>query len=264
MRKVRASLLPNLQACQMLFLSKYAEDNDGTGGSNRWADTGNIYHRLAAALHLKRSIPAAFKRAKKDFPQGDPDEAMKLFEDYKSYAPKGAVLSCETEKYTEFAGFKFTGTIDLVIREKGSTTSKVVDHKTGKASGAEMIRTYRPQLAVYTWIVYKETLQWPETYINHARQGRMLRVEFTMKEVETLLHEIVEKLIGIESRVLPHTPGPHCRYCNVTGCKERSTTWSNPKPIGQLPWQSPPLTQTPEPSQPKRVPLLQIPLQTRP
>ena len=258
MRKVRASLLPNLQACQMLFLSKYAEDNDGTGKSNRWADTGNIYHRLTAAFHLKRSLKAALKRAAKDFPLGDPEEAWGLFETYKSYAPKGAVLSCETETFVEFEGFKFTGTIDLVVRAKGKGI-QVVDHKTGKASAPKMIEEYRPQLAVYTWITYKKHLEWPETYINHARTGRMLKIDFTLKEVEKLLYDIVGKLIGIESRVLPRTAGPHCRYCNVTGCPERSTTYSNPRPLAQLgatlSWQNPPQA-TPEPSQRKALPVL--------
>ncbi len=230
MKKIRASLLPTLFACEALFMEKWALDQREDGESNQWADTGNIYHALAAAHHKKRSIPATLKIATRQFKLGDPKEALRLFETYKSYAPTGAVIACETQAEFEYKGVTFTGTCDLVI---AGTPPAVYDHKTGKKAAVRMKEEFAPQLAVYGYHVYVTHGWWPDVYINHARQGRMIDMDLTLTKAKRILDATIKKLERIE-RAQTRTPGPHCRYCTVRPCDVRQTDYPTVEPIGKL------------------------------
>lgn len=238
--RARGSNLPYLLRCSRGYHERdMADKATGERRSNAAADTGNIFHALAAAHHRGQSIPAALKLAVKAFPLGDPKMAGELFNKYKSYAPSGAAV-IEQELYlatTEAINgqayrFEFSGTIDLVHTADGTTPARkaltpgvkynVVDHKTGRPTVTSMVPSHWAQLALYGMIVHTTTGVWPGVYINHVRSGVMFPVPMTLESATRTLATVRIRLVEIHQcrtdrriNLMPTVPCDDCTYCTL-------------------------------------------------
>lgn len=242
--KARGSNLPYLLKCPLHYTERCRVDELGNSTSNAAADTGNIFHALAAAHHKKQSPTVALKLAVTKYPLGDPKAALAMYEDYKSYAPKGAVsveecltleinqqVAHEAGKLQQYR-FLFSGTIDLVChadsREAAKIEAKtykqkiekgvkyvVIDHKTGRPGGDTMITDHWAQLTIYAAIIETVSGVAPDVRINHVRTKTMWDVPLTKTSSEATMAEITARLIDIQRRRVPATPGTGCTYCNL-------------------------------------------------
>lgn len=234
--KARGSNLPYLLQCPLHYMERCRVDELGNSASNAAADTGNIFHALAAAHHRKQSIDVALKLAARKYTLGDPSVASVMFEDYKSYAPQGATLVEENitvEVNRKGYKFLFSGTIDLVyvadateaakIQKKGykhkiekGVKYVVCDHKTGRPGGDTMIVTHWAQLALYASIVESLSGVEPDVRINHVRTKTLWDVPMTPDARRATIEEVMSRLIDIHKGRKPATPGTGCTYCNLT------------------------------------------------
>ena len=244
--KARGSNLPYLLQCPRTYVERCRMDDTGTGGpSNAAADTGNIFHALAAAHHKKQSITVALKLAARKFPLGDQASAAAMYADYKSYAPKGAVsveecLTLEITREIAHEGgalqayrFLFSGTVDLVHHADPVAAAKadakpykqniekgvkyvVVDHKTGRPGGDTMISAHWAQLVLYATIVQVASGVAPDVRVNHVRTSTQWDVPLTPASTDATMTEITARLIDIHRGRIPCTPGTGCTYCPLS------------------------------------------------
>ena len=234
--KARGSNLPYLLKCPLHYTERCRVDELGNSVSNAAADTGNIFHALAAALHKKQSPTVALKLAVNKYPLGDPKAALGMFEEYKSYAPKGAVsveecFSLEVER--PGYRFLFSGTVDLVRHSDDKEAAKaeakaykleikkgvkytVIDHKTGRPNGDTMITDHWAQLALYAAIVEAKTGVMPDVQINHVRTQTLWDVPMTHASMTATMTEVIARLTDIHQKRVPATPGTGCTYCNLS------------------------------------------------
>lgn len=234
--KARGSNLPYLLQCPLHYMERCRVDELGNAASNAAADTGNIFHALAAAHHRKQSTEVALKLAARKYALGDPTAAKAMFEDYKSYAPQGAVLVEENitvEAVRDHYRFLFSGTLDLVYVADATEAAKiekkayrhkiekgvkyvVCDHKTGRPSGDTMIIAHWAQLALYATIVESLSGIAPDVRINHVRSKTLWDVPLTPASRTATMTEVMSRLIDIHQGRKPATPGTGCTYCNLT------------------------------------------------
>lgn len=231
--RARGSNIPYLLQCPRTYVERCRMED---GLSNAAADTGNIFHALAAAHHKKHDAAVAMKLASKKYPLGDAKAAWKMFEEYKSYAPQGAVCVEENLVLTIDDGeyrFLFAGTIDLVCAadpqeaarlqakpyrqkiERG-VKYRVIDHKTGRPSVESMMTTHWGQLSLYSLIIEAASGVLPDVEIHHVRTNTVERVPITRTSLDNDLREIKARLIDIHNGRAPCTPGEGCKYCNLT------------------------------------------------
>lgn len=246
--KARGSNLPYLLQCPLHYTERCRVDELGNERSNAAADTGNIFHALAAAHHKKQSIEVALKLAARKYPLGDPKAATEMYEGYKSYAPVGAVsveenITVEINRQVAHEGgklqqyrFLFSGTIDLVyhadpkegakIQAKGykqeikkGVKYVVVDHKTGRPYGDAMVTSHWAQLTLYATIIESISGVAPDVKINHVRTQTLWDVPLTKVSADATMEEVIARLIDIQRGRTPATPGTGCTgctYCNLS------------------------------------------------
>jgi len=236
-------MLPYLFCCPKMFLERFQADGSIDDVA---ANTGSMAHEGIEVWHkTKGKLEAAvkaIKASKVKFPSGDVDEATILLRKYverEKSNPRGAVLAgniefqgtikipCSALDQTK-QEIWVTGTVDQ-LREKMPPTKfrpyphfGVVDHKSGRRYGADMLEYYTPQLAVYTLIAAQQLGRDDiGCYITRLQDLKRCDLpffwefEFNVADCLRLLTPVQTRIAEIRNAIHSSTPGKHCEYCAV-------------------------------------------------
>lgn len=242
-KPIRASMLPYLFACPKMFYERFGADGSIDDVA---ANTGSMVHAGIETYHKSNGKLAvavkAIEAAKVKYPSGDVDEATVLLRKYverEKSNPRGQTLT----GYNEFQGavkipcspldktgqeIVITGTVDQ-LREKMPPTKfrpythcGVVDHKSGRRYGADMLEYYAPQLAVYM-LIASEMLGDEKIgcYITRLQDLKRCDLpffwefEFNVADCLKILTPVQTRIAEIRAGLHSATPGKHCEYCAV-------------------------------------------------
>jgi len=237
-RPLRPSRVSKLLACPMSIVLTMHEEREG--GAK--AQTGNILHDLAEHYHKAKGSEAdriaaglsALEAARAQFPEGDPDEALKIFRSYTAdqenalavvpwcEEPVRLVLPADPGDPTG-QPVVIQGTLDQVRRSPDGTLS-VWDIKTGTFHDAHAtVLEYLTQQAVYT-LAARATLD-PEIqpggiiYTNGYRvtRGRVhVPNPLTVAQCEDLVLMVPPMVASVRRGEAAFRPGNEsCRFCHV-------------------------------------------------
>ena len=237
-RPIRASLLPNLFRCPRFYMEKVLGDKDDVAGEA--AQTGNLVHVGIQTFHQSNGneaqARAMVEASSKVYVSGDVTEALRLLQKYckRETSERRGIVSRSEEKIevtlppSPFDPTKeeivIQGTVDQ-IRTIGRDTIYVVDHKTGRKPGADMVMEHATQLAVYMLGVKR-------MYPDKTVQGFITRIQdlcradlpywwpmpFGGTEVEifNVLQPIIDRIAVIRMQRHHSTPGKHCEWCPLS------------------------------------------------
>jgi len=230
---IRASMLPYLFSCPRMFMERFK--SDGNLIDDVAANTGSMVHAGIEWFH-KKDITAGMKAidaSREKYPAGDIEEAKTLLRKYverHKSDPRGKIIASEVLLKVEIPCAAFdetkqkiliTGTVDQ-IRRVGDEIW-VVDHKSGRRSGADMCDYYAPQIAAYMLMaaVHLGTLEPVKGYITRLQDLKRSDYKFWW-ELEFGLSDCLAILAPVQSRIaelrmgrMDSTPNKNCDYCAV-------------------------------------------------
>lgn len=251
---------------------------DGNDIAGKDAHTGNLVHVAIQAFHLagnKQSAGVdAINNSIKVYSEGDPEEAKRLYEKYckrEVSERRGEVIFCEEKVEVEIPPSRFDptkekivihGTVDLG-RAIGRDTIYVIDHKTGRKPGADMVTYYAPQIAVYMLGVMR---RYPEKkivgFITRIQDLCRINLPYWWKmpfegedAVMRVLQVVQTRIAVLRMEEYEHTPGKHCDWCPL-----RNYPHCNAMPLGSRP--QPASTELAEKIQAARTPKPRVSLDT--
>lgn len=210
------------------------------------ANTGSMVHAGIEAYHKSKGNLAsgvkAIAVAKVKYPSGDVDEATILLRKYverEKSNPRGKALTDNIEFQGTFKipcspldktgqEIVITGTVDMLREDMPPTKFRpyrhfgVVDHKSGRRYGADMLEYYTPQQAVYMLIAAQQLGRDDiGCYITRLQDLKRCDLpfywefEFNVSDCLKLLTPVQTRIAEIRSGLHSATPGKHCEYCAV-------------------------------------------------
>lgn len=205
--------LTTYEECHYAYYLKYIEDNDVEPVGNGFADYGSLCHELidewAKGLITAEDLPDEYKarfpqevchpfpRMMRNISEKLYDSGLNYFEKFDSFDGY-EIIATEKTYYTEIAGKKFKGVIDMLVRDKLTGCLILLDHKSKSlATFKKEEGTIYNQLLLYCKFVYEEYGEWPAMLaFNLFREGGVIKEKpFDMAEYERVLHW-AEKIIS--------------------------------------------------------------------
>lgn len=234
---IRASNLPNLFSCPNFFVYKTMTDGMEPGGDA--AQTGSIVHAGIALWETNgdsnKAILAMNAEHRKNFPDGDIAEAIRLFQKYVERTKsdkRGKTIYVEEKIKFSYPCAKIDETKEpLVIMGTMDLTKEltdryyVIDHKSGRMYGDEMIKSYAPQIAAYVYGAWhcklqrtkKPVIGWITRLQDLARRDLPFYWE-THIDLDRAVH--ILDMVAVEIALLrmgikKSTPGKFCEWCGM-------------------------------------------------
>ena len=187
------------EQCPYSFALKYNEEK--TELPNPFAQSGSYVHSL---------LEKAYKGELYEFELADEFEAhyseyvterFPFFNMAKAYYDKSLeylqtfeiddnyeVLGVEKRINCEIGGYKFTGIIDLLLRDKSDGRIIIQDHKSKSAFKKGEKAEYAKQLYIYSKAIYEEYGEFPkELWFNLYRTQKIEKVEFKEGDYQAAL-----------------------------------------------------------------------------
>ena len=252
---IRASLLPNLFKCPRFYMEKVIGDGNDIAGKD--AHTGNLVHVGIQAYHQsgmkENQGKIAIEIAAKVYPLGSTDDAIRLFEKYhkrETSERRGTVIHSEVHIEAKIPAADFDptkeeivihGTVDQ-IRQIGRDTLYVVDHKTGRTGGADMVLSHMPQLAVYMLgVMDRFPDKKVEGFITRIQDLCRINLPYWWRMpmngregVLGVLKVVQHRIALLRMGIYDATPGKWCEWCplaNYPACDTMELGF-RPKPDG--------------------------------
>lgn len=234
---IRASNLPNLFACPNFFLYKTMTDGMEAGGDA--AQTGSIVHAGIALWEqngdANKAILAMNHEHRTNFPLGEIGEAIRLFQKYVERTKsdkKGKTIYVEQKLSFEYPCAKIdetkqpiviNGTVDLV--KELTDRYYIIDHKSGRMYGDEMVKSYAPQIAAYTYGVWlcklQKTKKPVEGFITRLQDLARRDLPFYWKthidldRAVAIMDMVAVEIALLRMGVTKSTPGKFCDWCGM-------------------------------------------------
>lgn len=219
-------------------MEKVLSDGQDDGRDKSAADTGSLVHSGIQAYHGKpggkKHAEAMMGLAAKVFRQGDLEEALSLFSKYVDRHvadQRGTVLLSEEKIEVVLPPVSWDktqenivihGTVDQV-RELGRTGPLyVIDHKTSRYSGEDIVKNHMPQLSVYALgIIRRYPNRKVQVFVTRIRDlvRRNLPFWWPVVKLNTeegclrVLETVRNRIATLRMASYEHTPGKHCEYC---------------------------------------------------
>lgn len=135
-----------------------------------------------------------YEYMKNEFPpsRGQPldqkyyERGHELFSMFPGFSDNWEILGVELEVNLEVGGRKFTGFIDLLVRERDTNQLMVIDHKSkSKFKNTQELADYAHQLYLYAEWVYQTYGEYPATLMfNMFRVGEEIKLEFDKDDLD--------------------------------------------------------------------------------
>lgn len=241
--------LTTYEECHYAYYLKYIEENDIETEGNAFAEYGTLCHKLIdewakGDLLIPELADQYEQRYSQEVVHKYPammvgiseklyDAGLTYFQNFDGFQGLD-IIATEKTYFTEIAGKKFKGVIDMIAYDNFSDELIILDHKSKSlATYKKEQKTIYNQLLLYSKFVYEEMGRWPDKLaFNLFREGgTIVDKQFTMDEynkvlgwAEKLINEIEENDM-FRSIEMKDQPTFYCNeLCDVRkGCTFGST-----------------------------------------
>lgn len=266
---LRCSKLGALVKCSVRVHMIDVADSGLDDSAGAPAQTGSLTHAGVAAFHLFKGTDEERKKAAWDaiaanaakFPLAEKDEVRLFITPYMN-DPRNKTAQClAVETQVDFTlpphpldmtgqPIHCQGTFDQVRIWDGEPT--LMDLKTGRKTGWEMLHDYAIQQAAYLYGIRNSPQlgNWFDRiktgYLIRAHGYRTRSVEsdapvgvfwafpFTMDEVDLILEPVRLAVAMYRNGQITFGTGPHCTYCEFGGLLKCIRTWRNYEQTGKV------------------------------
>lgn len=212
---------------------------DGMEAGGDYAQTGSIVHAGIAAWEKlpdsNKAILLMNKEHKSKYPDGDIGEAIRLFQKYTERSKSDKRGKTEfIERKIEFhypcskidetkQPIYIMGTLDLI---KGFTDHyNVIDHKSGRMYGDDMVKSYSPQIAAYVYGAWecllgktkKPVTGWITRLQDLVRRDLPFYWEthIDLDRAVHILDTVAVRIALLRMGITDSTPGKFCDWCGM-------------------------------------------------
>ena len=232
------SRLNSFCTCKYEWYLQYIEGC--TGDNNFYAEYGSFCHKILEMYahgklsifeladyfneHFDEAIPSSIYSKTTDIRGKYRKLGTEYFEnidlDFDNYEILGIELKCDFE----IDGKKFTGFIDLLLREKATGDIILQDHKSAEypigkrgkmlKSEVDKFEQYKKQLYLYCVQVYKDYGVFPKKIgWNYFKNRKWLFLDFNKKDYDEAIEWAKQTIVEInETEFFP--PNPDFYYCH--------------------------------------------------
>lgn len=129
------------------------------------------------------------------------ERGRELFAAFPGFPEHWEILEVEANVRFEYEGYKFTGYIDLLVRDKTDGKLIVIDHKSkGGFKSAEEQAHYAIQMYLYAHWVYLTYGEYPKELIfDMFRVEKMVHIPFVKADMDAALQWFVDTVHAIEN-----------------------------------------------------------------
>ena len=212
------SQLEQFDECKFSYYLQRIEDHKEDLVNNNFALRGSLIHDLldkwAKREIAAEDLPAEYKKryvkevnmtwprmlAAKGFAEKAYNSGLEYFENFNEFEGY-KVLSSEMKFYTEIAGRKFVGLIDMILEDKETGALIILDHKSKSLSSfkKDEDNMYRQQ-TLYAKGVYEKYGRYPDILMFNlfGENGMLMQRKFDMESYEDVLHWAERQIEAIE------------------------------------------------------------------
>jgi RecB family exonuclease len=153
-----------------------------------------------------------------DLNQSYYEQGLDYFENFMGFESY-EILEVEKEVNFKIDKYKFTGYIDLLLKDKNENLH-VVDHKSSdpKSKNSEKAQEYFKQMYFYSIPIFEEYGKYPvQLHINAFRKQQWFTEDFDINKVEEVKNWALETInkIKMETKFLPKSDHYFCSFlCN--------------------------------------------------
>ena len=197
--------LTTYDTCHWNYFLKYIEEPEIEEAGNAFSEYGSLIHELIdlwargeiAMTDLKDEYIAryadavvhSFPRMMRGISEKMYDAGIDYFENFDGF-PGFDIVGTETKYETEIAGKKFTGIVDMLLRDKFTGQLTILDHKSKSlATFKKEEKTIYRQQYLYSKFIYENYGEWPAVLaFNLFREGGVIKEKpFDAAEYEKVL-----------------------------------------------------------------------------
>lgn len=203
------SRLNSFCICKYEWYLQYIEEAKGT--NNFYAEFGKFCHKILEKYakgelgifeladyfveHYDEEVKEVVYHKTADIRESYKEKAIEYFENIDLDLDKYEILGIEKQCDFKLDGKRFTGFIDLLLKEKDTGDIIVLDHKSSEypygkrgkilKSEKEKYESYKKQLYLYSIQVYEEYGVYPKKFVwNYFKNRKWDSVEFDLDEYE--------------------------------------------------------------------------------
>lgn len=220
------SRLSTFEQCKYSFYLKYIveDESEYLAEGNYWAEVGSFMHEILEMIFKKEMNPedaveyfvehyddrVLYKTAKSIMKKTyDACIDYLTSEDY-WWIKECEILGVEQVVNLEIDGHKFTGYIDLLLRNKHTGDIILMDHKSAtyplSAKGDRVLKnhsksfeSYRKQMYLYCHAVKQLFGEYPRCIVwNHFKAGSMVKIEFDQTEYDATIRWFIDTISAIK------------------------------------------------------------------
>lgn len=188
--------------CKFCWFMRYVADKNSRpeGEANVFAEYGSFNHEIHEDLMSGKMMPweiedefeKRFLAMESDFPpnkyvdlrQTYYKDGIKYWESYDGFDGY-EIIDVEPQIMVEFGGIKFTGFIDLILKDKHGNYI-IVDHKSkSKFNNLKEQKKYARQLYLYSIYVEEKYGKYPsQLWFNMFRKSDLVKIPFSKKALQ--------------------------------------------------------------------------------
>lgn len=129
------------------------------------------------------------------------ERGRELFAAFPGFPEEWEILEVEANVNFEHEGYRFTGYIDLLVRDKTDGKLIVIDHKSKSAfKSPEEKAHYAIQMYLYAYWVYITYGEYPKELLFHMfRVDQMVHIPFVKEDMDAALQWFVDTVHAIEN-----------------------------------------------------------------
>ena len=159
-------------------------------------------------------------------------EYLAQIQEKKQCLEKYCILEVEEKHLFNIGKFKFTGIIDLLLKDKDTEDLIIVDHKSAKyplkqhshtvmKNMEQVFEKHKTQLYLYSKPVYEKHGKYPKKLCwNHFKSGKTASIDFDEDEYAHALQWVENTIHRIEQDAL-FMPEDNYFYCtHLCGCRK--------------------------------------------
>lgn len=243
--KFSFSRINSYYSCPYMWKLQYIDCQKGL--SNSFADFGTHVHNIlekyadgeAEIYELCPLYQEGYNKAVPlPFP---PNKYVNLADSYynsgleylRNFEGFGDFEIVEAEKALEFEidGYKITGYIDLLLKDKDGNFH-IFDHKSSavKSKTSEKAQEYWKQMYLYSIGIFDEFKVYPkQLHINAFRENKIYTIDFDESEIDKVKKWVIDTIDALkkETKFMPNSDHFFCNFiCNFRGtCEFRPTKY---------------------------------------
>ena len=210
------SQLSSYRQCPYAFYLSYILFRDREQVQNAYAQSGIVAHEIFEGwangkipledlpsewgIRYKKSVTIPFPPFPVKYREKLFDAVQKYLEEFTGLNDDWEILEVEAKHYTDINGSRFTGIIDLVVRDKKDGGIIIIDHKSKSLTAAKKDKDAIKQLYAYCKFVYEKYGVYPKSIYFHLFKegGAMIQEDFDKDKYDEVIEWLGDTIIDIQ------------------------------------------------------------------